>query len=163
MNGIHDMGGMDGFGKVEAEQDEPVFHAPWEGRVIAMMRAMGAAGAWNLDMFRDAREHQAPEVYLTSSYYRSWLIGIETLALGRGYVAPDELAAGHALHPAKSLPREMLRAIDATARPPKRTNGGFARSACTARPVCRWPRSARFSASPRRTSPLRLSVNSTKF
>ena len=29
MDGIHDMGGMDGFGKVEVEQDERVFHAPW--------------------------------------------------------------------------------------------------------------------------------------
>ena len=30
MDGVHDMGGMDGFGKVEVEQNEPVFHAPWE-------------------------------------------------------------------------------------------------------------------------------------
>jgi hypothetical protein len=36
MNGVHDMGGMDGFGKVEVEQNEPPFHAPWEGRVLAM-------------------------------------------------------------------------------------------------------------------------------
>jgi nitrile hydratase subunit beta len=115
MNGIHDMGGMDGFGKVEPEADEPVFHAPWEGRVIAMTRAMGAAGAWNLDMFRDAREHQPPSVYLDSSYYKSWALGIETLAVARGYVAPDELAAGHALHPARSLPRAVLSAKDAPA------------------------------------------------
>ncbi|HZZ63484.1 MAG TPA: nitrile hydratase subunit beta [Roseiarcus sp.] len=115
MNGIHDMGGMDGFGKVEPEPDEPVFHAPWEGRVMAMMRAMGAAGAWNLDMFRDAREQQPPEVYLASSYYQSWLLGLETLALRRGYVAPEELAAGHPLHPARSLPRDVLRARDAPA------------------------------------------------
>ena len=46
MNGVHDMGAMDGFGKVEPEADEPVFHAPWEGRVIAMMRAMAATGRW---------------------------------------------------------------------------------------------------------------------
>ena len=87
-----------------------MFHAPWEGRVIAMMRAMGAAGAWNLDMFRAARERQPPDVYLASSYYKSWLIAIETLALERGYVAPDELAAGHALRPGGSLPRDVLRA-----------------------------------------------------
>ena len=46
MDGIHDMGGMHGFGKVEPEQDEPVFHAPWEGRCLALNRAMGAIGAW---------------------------------------------------------------------------------------------------------------------
>jgi nitrile hydratase beta subunit len=115
MNGIHDLGGMDGFGKVEPEPDEPVFHTPWEGRVIAMMRAMGAAGAWNLDMFRDAREHQAPAVYLASSYYKSWALAVETLAVGRGYIEPDELAAGRALHAARSLPRDVLRAKDVPA------------------------------------------------
>ncbi len=115
MNGIHDMGGMDGFGKVEPETNEPVFHAAWEGRVIAMMRAMGAAGAWNLDMFRDAREHQPPVLYLTASYYKSWALALETLALGRGYVAAEELAAGHALNPAKSLPRAVLREKDVPA------------------------------------------------
>jgi nitrile hydratase subunit beta len=115
MNGIHDMGGMDGFGKVEPEADEPVFHASWEGRVIAVMRAMGAAGAWNLDMFRDAREHQLPSVYLTSSYYKSWALTIETLTLTRGYVAPEELATGHALYPARTLPRGVLRAKDVPA------------------------------------------------
>jgi nitrile hydratase beta subunit-like protein len=26
MNGIHDMGGTDGFGKVEPEANEPTFH-----------------------------------------------------------------------------------------------------------------------------------------
>jgi nitrile hydratase len=115
MNGVHDMGGMDGFGTVEPETDEPVFHAPWEGRVIAMMRAMGAAGAWNLDMFRTTRERQPPAVYLASSYYKSWALALETLALKRGFVQPDELTGGHALHPPKALPRGVLRAKDAPA------------------------------------------------
>ena len=56
MNGVHDMGGMDGFGKVEVEKNEPSFHEPWEGRVLAMNRAMGATGACNIDMGRHARE-----------------------------------------------------------------------------------------------------------
>ena len=29
MNGVHDMGGMDGFGEVEVEQNEPMFHTRW--------------------------------------------------------------------------------------------------------------------------------------
>ena len=115
MNGVHDMGGMDGFGKVEPEADEPVFHAPWEGRVMAMLRAMGAAGAWNIDMFRATRERQPPAFYLASSYYESWALALEALIRTRGYVAADELAAGRALHPAKPLPRAVLRAKDAPA------------------------------------------------
>ena len=44
MNGIHDMGGMHGMGPIQYEKNEPVFHARWEGRVLAMMRAVGATG-----------------------------------------------------------------------------------------------------------------------
>ena len=64
MDGVHDMGGMDGFGKVEAEQNEPPFHAPWEGRVLAMQRAMGYAGAWHIDHSRFAQEKLPPATYL---------------------------------------------------------------------------------------------------
>ena len=46
MDGVHDMGGMDGFGKVEPEANEPVFHHRWEGRVLAMSRAIGVFRAW---------------------------------------------------------------------------------------------------------------------
>jgi hypothetical protein len=64
MNGVHDMGGMDGFGKVEPEADEPTFHEKWEGRVMAMVRAMGAAGAFNIDTSRFYRETLPPHIYL---------------------------------------------------------------------------------------------------
>lgn len=109
MNGVHDMGGMDGFGRVEREANEPVFHAQWEGRVMAMVRAMGAAGVFNIDMFRDAREHQLPDFYLAASYYKSWERCLESLLLSRGLVARDELTAGRSLYPAKTLPRGALR------------------------------------------------------
>ncbi len=77
MNGVHDMGGMDGFGKVEPEPNEPAFHEKWEGRVLAMVRAMGAAGAFNIDTSRFYRETLPPHIYLASSYYRKWLLGLE--------------------------------------------------------------------------------------
>ena len=60
MNGVHDMGGMDGFGKVEPEPNEPMFHTEWEARVLAMVRAMGAAGAFNIDTSRFYREALPP-------------------------------------------------------------------------------------------------------
>ena len=47
MNGVHDMGGQHGMGPVNYERDEPVFHAPWEGRVYALTRAMRAWRRWN--------------------------------------------------------------------------------------------------------------------
>ena len=107
MDGIHDMGGMDGFGKVVAEQNEPPFHAPWEGRVLAMQRAMGYAGAWHIDHSRFAQEKLPPATYLTASYYQRWALAMESNVLERGYVTPEELKAGHAQTPGKTLPRKL--------------------------------------------------------
>ena len=64
MDGIHDMGGMDGFGPIPIERDEPVFHAPWEGRVWALNAALGALGKWNIDAGRYALEQLDPALCL---------------------------------------------------------------------------------------------------
>jgi nitrile hydratase len=105
MNGVHDMGGMDGFGKVEVEQNEPPFHEPWEGRVMAMNRAMGATGIWNIDMSRHSREVLPPHIYLAASYYQKWFLGLRNMLLERGFIDADELEKGHALRPGKPLKR----------------------------------------------------------
>jgi nitrile hydratase subunit beta len=107
MNGVHDMGGMHGFGKVEPEPNEPVFHAPWEGRVLAMQRAMTYTGEWNIDMSRAAQEGLPPPLYLGVSYYKRWALGMERNLLGKGLVSADELAAGRAMHPPKPVKRTM--------------------------------------------------------
>ena len=112
MNGVHDMGGMDGFGKVEVEPNEPPFHEKWEGRVLAMVRAMGAAGAFNIDTSRFYREMLPPHIYLASSYYRKWLLGLEDNLIAKGFVTASELAAGHAKEPAKTLKNGKLRRED---------------------------------------------------
>ena len=72
MDGVHDMGGMDGFGKVEPEVNEPVFHHRWEGRVLAMSRAIGVFRAWTIDTSRYAIEMMAPSFYLSRPYYEKW-------------------------------------------------------------------------------------------
>jgi nitrile hydratase subunit beta len=97
MDGVHDMGGMHGFGKVEPEQNEPVFHDEWERRLYALYRAMSYAGVWVIDQARFARERLPPAVYLASSYYRKWELGMEKLLAELGLAGADELAAGHAL------------------------------------------------------------------
>jgi nitrile hydratase beta subunit len=107
MNGIHDMGGMHGFGPVAPERDEPVFHTDWEGRVLALNRAMGYARLWNIDESRAAIEALPPAVYLTRSYYEKWLLRLEQLLLERGLLDADEMAAGHALRPGKPLSRKL--------------------------------------------------------
>jgi nitrile hydratase beta subunit len=105
MNGVHDMGGMDGFGKVEPEPNEPIFHHDWEARVMAMVRVMGANGGVNIDSQRFARESLPPEVYLASSYYKKWLLAIQDQIVERNIAGADEIAAGHSLRPSPPLPR----------------------------------------------------------
>jgi len=113
MDGVHDMGGMDGFGPVVAEADEPVFHEPWEARVLAMNRAMGATGIWTIDMTRYSREQVPPHLYLASSYYQRWFLGMRDMLLERGLVDAEELAAGHARSPGVPLVRGPLKASEA--------------------------------------------------
>jgi len=94
MNGGQDLGGMMGFGPVVPEADEPVFHADWEKRVLAINVAIGAAGLWNIDVSRHAREKIDPRQYLTYSYYQIWLAGLYDMVERFGLVGADELADG---------------------------------------------------------------------
>ena len=125
MDGVHDMGGMHGFGKVEPEPNEPVFHAPWEGRTYAINRALGFTGIWTIDETRAGIERLPPEVYLGSSYYRKWELRLEKLLVEKGLAGADELEAGHALRPGKALKRTMKAADVASAL----SRGSFARPA----------------------------------
>ena len=96
-NAIHDMGGMHGFGKVEPEENEPVFHEKWESRVYAMNRAMGPLRLWTIDEGRASQETLPPSVYVSSSYYLRWLLGLERRMLELKLISQDELKAGRSL------------------------------------------------------------------
>jgi nitrile hydratase len=93
MDGVHDLGGMHGFGPVEREANEPPFHAAWEASVLAMMRAGGARGLYNIDEFRHSIERMTPAHYLRATYYEKWLDGIARLLVEKGVVSADELRA----------------------------------------------------------------------
>jgi nitrile hydratase len=93
MNGVHDMGGMHGFGPVEPEPNEPVFHTEWERRVFALTVSTGFLGTWNIDMSRHARELMPPAEYLATSYYEHWLWGLEHLLVEQGLLTRDEIEA----------------------------------------------------------------------
>jgi nitrile hydratase len=110
MNGAQDMGGMHGFGAVNPEPNEPVFHAEWERRAFALTLAMGAIGEWNLDAARFARESLSPADYLARSYYEIWLAGLERLIAEHDLVASDEIASGRSLRPAKPVERTLTAA-----------------------------------------------------
>lgn len=114
MNGIHDMGGMHGFGPVIPERDEPPFHATWEGRVQGIMRSLLYAGAFHVDEFRAAQELVPPPQYLRISYYERWLVSILHNLVEKGYVDERELMSGHAHRPGRAV-RRVLRMADVEA------------------------------------------------
>ncbi len=97
MNTIHDMGGMDGFGPIEPEENEPVFHHRWEGRVFALTRAVGRWGRGrNWPGFRFTLESIPPDEYLRMSYYERWFHMMTSRLLGSGLVTETELETGYA-------------------------------------------------------------------
>jgi nitrile hydratase beta subunit len=106
-NSIHDMGGMHGFGPVEPEVNEPVFHADWEARVYALQRAMGATGLWTIDGGRASLENLPPLAYLAASYYKRWFLGLERRVVAHGLVGEDEITAGRAVQPGIRLNRKL--------------------------------------------------------
>lgn len=93
MDSIHDMGGMHGFGPVVVEADEPVFHAQWEARVMAMANLLRGPILTNVDAFRYAIERMEPASYLTAGYYGRWLAALERLLVEAGVLAPGEIEA----------------------------------------------------------------------
>ena len=93
MDGVHDMGGMHGFGAIPREADEPVFHAEWERRVFALdLTAEAFIEGANIDAFRHAVERLDPAIYLGASYYEKWALALETLLVDAGVVTRAEIA-----------------------------------------------------------------------
>jgi nitrile hydratase len=107
VNGIHDLGGMHGFGRVQVEAHEPVFHAKWEGRVFAMANLALGMGVTNLDGFRHGIERLPPVTYLTAGYYGRWLAALETLLAERGIVEPAELEGRLSGRPRPTAPAPL--------------------------------------------------------
>lgn len=96
MNGIHDMGGMHGMGPVIREENEPVFHEYWHGRVFALRMACAFHKKWNADMGRYARERMPPAEFLNATYYERGLYALETLLVESLLISRNELESGTA-------------------------------------------------------------------
>lgn len=93
MNGPHDLGGMQSFGAVVPERDTHPFHQEWEKRALAVTLAVGALGLWNIDQSRHEREKLPPSIYLSSSYYRIWILALENTIEALGLLERDDLVA----------------------------------------------------------------------
>jgi nitrile hydratase subunit beta len=94
LNGVHDIGGMEGFGPIQRETDEPVFHEAWESRVFGMfLSSAGLPPATGYDAARHGMERLNPIMYLGSSYYERWLAGMENALVETGTLSWEEIEA----------------------------------------------------------------------
>lgn len=91
MDGIHDVGGMDGFGPVDTTEHEDTFHHSWEGITYATFVAGMGSGTFDIDAFRHSIERMPPTDYLTSSYYDRWVRATTRLFVERGVLEADEV------------------------------------------------------------------------
>ncbi len=98
MDGIHDLGGREGFGPIDTgHEDDPPFHAGWEQRVLGMVRSMSRPQDWNIDWFRHCRELIDPADYLARPYYDQWLQSYAAMMVNSGIATVEEIANGHAV------------------------------------------------------------------
>ena len=91
MNGIHDMGGMEGMGELGHEENEPVFHAEWEGRLLSLYAAMTPYRGGRL---RPTIERIPAADYLRMSYYERWLTALSERIVDTGLATRAEIESG---------------------------------------------------------------------
>ena len=97
MNGIHDLGGMDNFGPVKAEENEPVFHDDWERTIYSLTNALIPAGYFCVDEIRRTVETIPPAQYLQAKYYEKWLYALEMIALEKDILTKEEIMTGQSV------------------------------------------------------------------
>ena len=158
MDGIHDMGGMHGFGPIIREENEPLFHHPWESRVLAITVATPVPIPGGS---RNNIENMEPAHYLSSSYYEKWLHARIKGLIDAGVLTQEELETRMVLfrdhpnaetpvHPDPAAVRTELKRSRPAAPPPQPMN--------IQPPIFPWRPRAIAQYPPRRphpTSPLR--------
>jgi nitrile hydratase subunit beta len=91
MDGMHDLGGRQGFGAVRYTLNAPAFHAAWEVRVNSLYSFAVRLGIFNMDEYRHAIERMEPRHYLAATYYERSLTSLATLLVEKGVVTREEL------------------------------------------------------------------------
>ncbi|MEE9388524.1 MAG: nitrile hydratase subunit beta [Paracoccaceae bacterium] len=115
MDGIHDLGGKQGFGPIPIG-DNVCFHHDWERRMWAIARSDVLPPGCTIDWFRHSIETMAPGNYLTLAYFNKWCTTHLMLALDAELITLDEIAAGHMDTPAEPAPALTLDQVIAAGR-----------------------------------------------
>lgn len=103
MDGVHDLGGRQGFGPIAMQEDERPFKSDWEARMWGLNGTMSGDPGWTLDWWRHVRELIEPIDYLRRPYFDQWMQIYAALMVDSGHATVEELASGKAAGPAPDL------------------------------------------------------------
>jgi nitrile hydratase subunit beta len=98
MDGIHDLGGKQGYGPVPVKAGDAPFDHDWERRMWGLARG-GLVPSITIDWFRHGLEVMVPGDYLTYAYFQKWATNYLMIFADDGIATLDEIAAGHVTHP----------------------------------------------------------------
>ena len=119
MDGVHDLGGREGFGPILDKDDERPFHAEWEMRAYGLTLASGSSADWTIDWFRHCRELAVPVDYLTRPFFDQWITTRAAQLTDAGYLTLDEIKSGASTFAANpSRPPPTLEAVRAFVKTP---------------------------------------------
>src|SRR4051794_22106787 len=107
MDGIHDLGGREGYGPIDVNEPPEPFHAPWEARLFGITRAYTRPARFSIDLFRHVRECIDPTEYLSRGYYDQWLLAHAVMMVDAGAVTVEELATGKSVKAIPNTPPPM--------------------------------------------------------
>ena len=116
MDGIHDLGGRQGYGSIDVNESDEPFHAPWEARLLGIVRAMSWPAPWSIDWFRQCRELIDPIDYLGRPYYDQWLQTYAAMMVDSGVASVEEVATGKSVGDIRRVTAPMTPAAVASAR-----------------------------------------------
>ncbi len=113
MDGLHDLGGRQGFGPVVRQGHTEPFHNEAEIRIAAMWVRLVRHGVYNMDEYRHAIERMEPRHYMTASYYERTFTAVASLCVERGVFSAGELSAAAGFEVPLSRPSREGRIADA--------------------------------------------------
>ncbi len=96
MDGIHDLGGKQGYGPIDVDDDEKPFHEDWEGREWGIAQCARTPGI-TIDWWRHCRELIMPEDYLGRPYFDSWAQTDFSTYIEAGWITLEEISSGKSI------------------------------------------------------------------
>lgn len=102
MDGVHDLGGIEGFGPVPVMDGDAHFRdiKDWEKRMWGLSRERAVLlPAATIDWFRHGIERMIPADYLGFAYFSKWCVNYLVLMIDGDLITLDDVRRGHVENP----------------------------------------------------------------